>query len=89
MTETVNDKDRLASAAAIAFPVVGWEGIIGEQPFCLVRFGYVRTQEESEAVRAGAAAPFIPLGLTADQCRRLAYDLVQAADVIDSRKHPN
>ena len=89
MTQTGNDKDRPANAVAIAFPVVGWEGIIGEQPFCLVRFGYVRTQEEGEAVRAGAVAPFIPLGLTADQCRRLAQDLVQAAEVIDSRKHPN
>ena len=85
MTEIGNDKDRLASAVAVAFPVVAWEGIIGEQPFFLVRFGYVRTQEESEAVRAGAVAPFMTLGLTADQCRRLAHDLVQAADVIDSR----
>lgn len=89
MTQAGNDNNGLASAAAIAFPVVGWEGIIGEQPFCLVRFGYVRTAEESEAVRAGATAPFIPLGLTADQCRRLAQDLVKAADMIDSRKHPN
>lgn len=89
MIEIRNENSSPASAVAIAFPVVGWEGIIGEQPFCLVRFGYVRSQEEGEAVRAGAAAPMIPLGLTADQCRKLAHDLAKAADAIDARAHPN
>jgi len=73
----------------VAFPIIGWEGIIGEQPFCLIRFGFIRTQEETKAVGAGAPTPTIPLGFTADQCRKLARDLLRAADAIESRAQAN
>jgi hypothetical protein len=77
------------SDEVVAFPVVGWEGIIGEQPFCLIRFGFIRTQEEGKAVGAGAPTPTVPLGFTVDQCRKLARDLLQAADAIETGARTN
>lgn len=77
------------NGVAVAFPVVGWEGIIGEQPFCLMRFAYIRTEEEGAAVRAGSAPPIVPLGFTAEQCRKLALDLVKAADALEGRERAN
>ncbi len=73
-----------------AFPVIGWQAIVGEQPICLMRVGYVRNPKERDAVQAGRREPpIVPLGFTADQCREFAADLLKAAEAIDGGRGTN
>lgn len=69
------------------FPVVSWRVAVGNAPAGKVTFleiGYAKTLTETRAALPGRAPPHkVPLGLTGQQCRDLAADLIEAVNKID------
>ena len=53
------------------------------QAIFLVMFEYARNRKDLGAAKAGRDAPTIPLGFTAASARKLAADLIAAADAMD------
>ncbi len=67
------------------FPVVAWRVAVGnagrKSRVTFLEIGYARTLSETKAAAPGREPPNkVPLGLTAQQCRDLAADLVAAAN---------
>ena len=69
------------------YPVVRWWPVGSRDPrICLLQIAYVRDLSESEEAVKGGRTPRIPLGLTPQQCRTLAVDLLNAATALDGGK---
>ena len=67
------------------FPVVAWRIAVGnagrDGRVTFLEIGYAKTLSETYAATPGRDPPNkVPLGLTAQQCRDLAADLVAAAN---------
>lgn len=67
------------------FPVVAWRIAVGDagggSRVAFLEIGYAKTLAETKAATPGRDPPNkVPLGLTCQQCRDLAADLVAAAN---------
>jgi hypothetical protein len=72
------------------FPVVAWRVAVGnaghDSRVTFLEIGYAKTRAEIGAATPGRDPPNkVPLGLTAQQCRDLAADLVAAANKAEGR----
>ena len=68
------------------YPVIGWQTIVSDdaQTLFLLMIEFARNRQDVAAPEAGRDAPTIPLGFTADGARKLAADLLAAADAMES-----
>jgi hypothetical protein len=72
------------------FPVVAWRIAVGSvgggDRLTFLEVGYARTISEARAAEPGRPPPNkVPLGLTPQQCRDLAADLVEAVNKAEGR----
>ena len=75
------------------YPVTAWRFAIGssggDQQVALLQIAYAKDVGEVRAAAAGVALKnMFPLCLSARQCRRLAADLVDAANKLDGGSGP-
>jgi hypothetical protein len=61
------------------YPTTAWRIAIGDTKVCLVEIQYARDMAELHIGAAGGELPSVPLGMTEEQCRELAADLMEAA----------
>ena len=88
MGEKINAMGEKINSAI--FPVVAWRIAVGNagqgNRVTFLEIGYARTRSEIEAAAPGRSPPDkVPLGLTVQQCRDLAADLVEAANKAEGR----
>jgi hypothetical protein len=71
----------------IIYPTMMWRVVLDDdQEICLVEIVFARNLEEATKGAEGGELPGVPLGMTANQCRELAADLVEAANKLDGKK---
>jgi hypothetical protein len=69
------------------YPTMAGRVAIADAKACLVEIIFARDLAEAQAgVVEGAALPGVPLGMTANQCRELAADLMNAANTLDGKR---
>jgi hypothetical protein len=73
----------------VVYPVIGWRTALGDDKICLVEIVFARNLQEAEASTKSGEAPGVPLGMTAHQCRELASDLIEAANLLDGGRTGN
>jgi hypothetical protein len=71
----------------VIYPMMDWSISVGETKVCLVEIEFARNLKEAKAGANGGALPGVPLGMTANQCRELAADLLDAAKRLDKTSH--
>ena len=71
----------------IIYPMMGWRtALADDNKVCLVEIVFARNQKEAQAIANGGELPGVPLGMTANQCRELAADLIDAANKLDGKR---
>jgi hypothetical protein len=72
----------------IIFPMIDWRVATGvkKTKVCLFEILFARNVREAQAGFDGGDLPSVSLGMTPNQCRELAADLMEAANKLDGQR---
>jgi hypothetical protein len=72
----------------VIYPMINWRVATGvkKTKVCLLEILFARNVKEAQAGLEGGDLPGFSIGMTPNQCRQLAADLIEAANKLDGQR---